>query len=175
MNVHGSYYRESPAQDRPPPGSGLSPEFKDTVVTKRLYPGQFLPGVSNASHWVVRAKQLINAYVDDLGGLPNTSEAERSIIRRAAIIVIECERLERRFALVPPEKTVSFKELEMYSRLSNTLRRLIDLTGLERRTASLVPTIEAYVSAHAADPDNTDEADEDVVDVPDPMQREAAK
>jgi len=170
------YNPPSEPKDRPPRASGLNPEFADVVRTKQPYPSQFLPGVSNASHWVRRCKVLLHAYLDDLGGIDATSEAERTVIRRAAVLVIECERLERRFALVPPEKNVSFRELQMYSTLSNSLRRLLDMTGLERRgPKTLIPTIDAYVQAHSDDRDNTDEADADYVDVPDPLQREAAE
>jgi hypothetical protein len=58
-----------------------------------------IDGPSRAQ-WVRRAKDIIAAHLSDLGGEDNTSEAERSIIRRASVLTVELERLETKFALV---------------------------------------------------------------------------
>jgi hypothetical protein len=61
--------------------------------------GELLPGVDQRSRWVRRCKDVIAAHISDLGGTDNTSAAERSLIRRAAVLTTELEQLEARFAL----------------------------------------------------------------------------
>ena len=82
--------------------------------------------------------------VSDLGGLEACSEAELAIIRRSSVLITEMERMERRFALVGAEGP-HVDELSHYSRLANTLRRLLDVTGLERRTRNIAPSIDEYL------------------------------
>ena len=67
------------------------------------------------------------------------------------MITIECERLERRFAGYPLDH-IARTDLELYVKLSNSLRHLLDLTGLERRgPKDITPTIDEYVQAHSKD------------------------
>jgi len=42
--------------------------------------------LNQRSPWVRRCKDVIAAHLSDLGGADNTSAAERSIIRRAAVL-----------------------------------------------------------------------------------------
>ena len=66
----------------------------------------------------------------DLGGVDNCSAAERSLVRRAAALSVELERLEVKFATAGE---ASIADLEAYGRASNTLRRLLEAVGLQRR------------------------------------------
>ena len=59
------------------------------------------------------------------------SEAERSIVRRAAVLTTELERMEQRFA---QSGEASVQDLDLYQRTSGSLRRLLESVGLERRT-----------------------------------------
>src|SRR2546421_11913852 len=61
--------------------------------------GASLPGVDGRSSWARRLRDLIALHVADLGGDDNISEAERAIIRRAAVMITELEIMERNFAL----------------------------------------------------------------------------
>jgi len=151
--------------DRPDPKSGLSPRFYDVARTKVTSGRQLLPGIDNRCYWVRRVRDIIDRHTADLGGDDALSEAERSIIRRCGTLVAECERLERRFAQVPESGSVPLAELATYSMLANTLRRLLDMAGLEKRTHDITPTIDAYLASHADDPDGTDDPD-DIIDVP---------
>ena len=58
-----------------------------------------LPGVDRRSCWARRLRDLIDLHLSDLGGEDAASEAERSIIRRAACLTVELEHLELAFAL----------------------------------------------------------------------------
>lgn len=73
-----------------------------------------LPGVDGRSPWVRRCKDLLADHLSDLGGVDNTSAAERSIVRRACVLSVELERMERTYALAGE---ASGEDLDMYARL----------------------------------------------------------
>src|SRR5437868_5500197 len=91
---------------------------------------QLLPGIDGRSAWTRRCRTLIAAHIADLGGVDNCSAAERSIVRRAAVLTTELERLEAKFALAG-EADVA--DLDLYQRTAGNLRRLLEAVGLERR------------------------------------------
>jgi hypothetical protein len=124
------------------PSSGVKPVFGDAARTRVTNGRDMLPGVDGRTMWARRLRDLVSIHIADLGGPGACSEAEKSIIRRAATITIELERLERRFALAGE---ASEGDLDLYSRLSNTLRRLLDVTGLHRRSRDITPTIDEYI------------------------------
>ena len=143
-----------------------TPIIKKGRVPQRRH--DLLPGIDRHSHWARRVRSILSTHISDLGGIDACSAAELSVLRRVAVLSIEMERLERRFATFEPDH-IAYRDLDVYSRLANTLRRMLDLTGLERRDAkTLVPTIDAYVAARAdndADP---------VIDIPDPATMQEA-
>jgi hypothetical protein len=106
-----------------------------------------LPGVDGRSAWVRRAKDIIAAHLSDCGGESNTSAAERSIIRRAATLTVELERLEAKFALAGE---ASVQDLDCYQRGANTLRRLLGAVGLQRRAREIEVDPLTYAREHAA-------------------------
>jgi hypothetical protein len=89
-----------------------------------------IAGVDQRSPWVRRCRDVLREHVADLGGVDNCSAAERSIIRRAAVLTTELEQLETKFALAGQADA---GDLETYQRCSNTLRRLLESVGLQRR------------------------------------------
>ena len=54
---------------------------------------RLLPEVDGRTVWARRMRDLIQAHTADLGGDSEISEAERSLIRRAATLATELERL----------------------------------------------------------------------------------
>ena len=107
-----------------------------------------LPGVDGRSAWIRRCKDVIAEHLTDMGGSDNTSAAERSIVRRAAVLTTELEMLEARFAQAG-EATAA--DLDLYIRASGNLRRLLEAVGLSRRTKDVTPTVAEYVSGLAAE------------------------
>jgi uncharacterized protein YdbL (DUF1318 family) len=108
----------------------------------RTRPGQLLPGIDGRSAWVRRCRDLITAHIADLGGVDNCSAAERSIVRRASVLTVELERFEARFATAGE---ASVEDLDAYQRVANSLRRLLEAVGLQRR-AKTVETLSEYLT-----------------------------
>jgi hypothetical protein len=106
--------------------------------------GRLLPNVDGRSTWARRCRDLIGLHVADKGGDENVSEAERAIIRRAAVLITECEILEGKFALT---EGASERDLDLYQRTANSLRRLLEAIGLQRRSRDVTPTIDGYLNA----------------------------
>ena len=108
------------------------PQFRSRISNGSC----LLPGIDGRSSWVRRLRDLIQLHLADLGGDSEVSEAERSIIRRAAALTVELERMEIKFAEAGAAQS---NELETYQRCANTLRRLLESIGFERRPRELNP------------------------------------
>ena len=72
------------------------------------------------SPWARRYRDVIMRLVDDAGGLGALSELKLSLIRRAAALTVECERLESELANGKP------CDLDQLSRASGHLRRVAE-------------------------------------------------
>jgi hypothetical protein len=75
--------------------------------------------------WFGRLRDLVALHLSDLGGEDAASEAEKSIIRRAATLTVELERLDLKFAKAGE---ASKDDLDLYSRVAANLRRLGERT-----------------------------------------------
>ena len=94
-----------------------------------------LPGTDQRSPWIRRCKDVIAAHLSDT---PDASAAERSIIRRAAVLTVELEQLEVKFATAG---VADRADLDLYQRTAGNLRRLLEAVGLQRRARDVTPTI----------------------------------
>jgi hypothetical protein len=99
--------------------------------------------------WARRLRDLIELHIDDLGGIDAVSAAERSIVRRAATLTVELERLETTFALAGAALP---QELDLYQRTAGNLRRLLEGLGLKRRAKDVTPDLRDYVATRAGEP-----------------------
>ena len=124
---------------------------KDCQGSRVANGSALIPGVDGRSVWVRRAKEIINEATSDCGGDAVVSAATRSLIRRAAVLTVECERLEARFA---SSDTASLADLDLYQKQSNTLRRTLQAIspGLRRqaRDVTAVPTLSEYLARREA-------------------------
>jgi hypothetical protein len=129
-----------PAPNSPPVRPKVARDPQRSRVTNG---GRLLPGiVDERSAWVRRCKDLIHEHVGDLGGVDNVSVAERSIVRRAAVLTTELERLEAKFAAAGQ---ASEADIDLYIRGAGGLRRLLESVGLQRRARDVTtPSIEQY-------------------------------
>jgi hypothetical protein len=103
-----------------------------------------LAGVDGRSCWARRLRDLIELHTNDLGGEANISEAERAIVRRASVLIVELERMESDFALA--EGAPNIATLDAYQRAAGNLRRLLEALGLERRPRDVTPNLHSYIA-----------------------------
>jgi hypothetical protein len=129
---------ENSSLDRP--RAGRDPQ------RSRITNGKLLPGiVDERSAWVRRCKDVIASHLSDI---PDATAAERSIIRRASVLTVELERIEAKFATAGEANDY---ELDLYQRTANSLRRLLESVGLERRAKDIGPTLADYLQQQAAE------------------------
>jgi hypothetical protein len=89
-----------------------------------------------------RFKGIISALTADSGGPERLGEARKQIIRRAAMLATSCETMEA--ASLVDGKGV---DLDLYSRMTNTLRRLLETLGLDRVPKDVEsPSLEVYMA-----------------------------
>jgi hypothetical protein len=114
----------------------------------RLSNGYLLPrGVVSTGTWVRRWSDVIDLLQSDAGGSDTLPEAMKSLIRRAATIQVICERFEAEFA--ESETGGTSAQWGEYQRLSDTLRRLLETVGLERKSKDVTPTVAEWRANHA--------------------------
>ena len=97
--------------------------------------------------WMRRLRDLVAEHTAQLGN--DVTEAERRLIARAAMLTIQCEMLDAKFA--NEEGVACRTDIETYQRCSNTLRRLLESLGLQRRAKNITPpTVDAYLANRSA-------------------------
>jgi hypothetical protein len=89
----------------------------------------FLPGTDGRSLWVRRARDIIATMAADLGGDDRLSAAQMSLVRRCAVLQVELERRELLFA---EAGEADDDALDIYARVSKTLRIHLLSLGLQR-------------------------------------------
>ena len=99
---------------------------------------ELLLGCDHRSARMRRLRDLISAHVADLGGRDLLSQAEFCIVRRCALLTLELELLETRFEMNDGAKSA---ELETYQRVASSLRRMLELLGLQRRQRDVGPDL----------------------------------
>jgi hypothetical protein len=128
-----------------------SPALADpkAVARSRITNGkELLPGVDGRSMWVRRLRDLIALHLADLGGEGAVSEAEKSIVRRAATLTVELERMEAQFATAGEAEP---EALDLYQRTAGNLRRLLEAVGLQRRQRDVTPSLDNYLRENYGD------------------------
>jgi hypothetical protein len=106
----------------------LSPKKLRSAITNGA---KVLAGLDHRGAWARRLKDLIAGHLSDLGGIDNVSEAEKVLIRRSAMLALQCELMEQRFAK-NENGEASARQIESYQRATNTLRRCLVSLGLKR-------------------------------------------
>ena len=88
---------------------------------------KLLPMTDCRSATARRFKDLFEDIAADLGGKDHLSEGQRQLIRRAAMLSAECERLEAMSARGEAEF-----DIDLYGMICDRLGRLFGRLGLER-------------------------------------------
>jgi hypothetical protein len=121
-----------------------APEVASRKGRSRVTNGSVLvPGVDGRSPWIRRCKDIIASHISDLGGIDNCSAAERSLVRRCAVLTVELEALEARFATAGEALAA---DLDLYQRTAGNLRRLLEAVGLRRRPKDISPSPDEYIA-----------------------------
>jgi hypothetical protein len=104
--------------------------------------GHLLPrSVDSRSQWARRFRDLLALHLADMAG--TESIAESQILRRACLLITALEKMEEKIAL---RGYAEIAELEVYQRCSNTMKRLLESVGLQRRSRDVSPpTLAEYV------------------------------
>lgn len=131
----------------------------DTTFNRsRITSGRdLLPGVDGRSMWYRRFQDVNRLHLSDLGGIDQASEAEKAIVRRTAALITELEMMEVAFASTGSTPTA----LDLYQRMTNTMRRNLESVGLKRRQVDVTHelehfTIEGADRSSATDTENSE-------------------
>lgn len=103
----------------------------------------FVEGLDGRSALARRYRDLVATFTSDMGGDP--SESQKQLIRRAASLSVWCEAVEVRLA------NGEDVDIGTLTTAANSLRRILQDIGLERRTRDVTPTITEYMSQKAAE------------------------
>jgi hypothetical protein len=87
-----------------------------------------------------RYREIGAAIATDLGGGAELTEAQQQLIRSAAGLVVLREKLD--VLAVNGEKV----DIGEYTRITNSLTRLLSAIGLERVPRNITPTLSEYLS-----------------------------
>ena len=120
---------------------------------------KLLPLSDGRSATARRFRDLYEDIAADLGGKDHLSEGQRQLVRRAAMLSAECERMEAMAARNDrrPDGAIAWKsevpftfDLEVYGQLCDRLGRLFGRLGLERKSRDVTPSLSAYLAGKAA-------------------------
>jgi hypothetical protein len=84
---------------------------------------------------------LMQRMAADLGGAENLAAGELQLIRRAAMISVQCEQMEQRAVLGEPF------DLTIYATATGHLGRTLKLLGLKRVPREDMPNLRDYLNA----------------------------
>jgi hypothetical protein len=111
---------------------------KPSAQRSRLANGtKLLPMTDGRSAIARRFKDLVQDISSDLGGVEHLSEGQRQLIRRAAMLSAECERLEAMSA-----RGEAGFDIDVYGMLCDRLGRLFGRIGLERIAKTVMSPME---------------------------------
>ena len=108
-----------------------------------------LIGCDSRSAEMRRLKDLSDIHAADLGGAGNLSHSERVLINRASMLILQLELMDRRFAQTK-DCEADTASLDTYQRITNTLRRLLETLGIQRRPKDVTPSLEQYLATKHA-------------------------
>jgi hypothetical protein len=104
------------------PDDGTTPALRSRITNHK----DLLPGIKGTSSAARRFRDLVNAFIADMGGLDRCSEIKLSLLRRLASVVVQSELLEAR--MINGEEV----DIGTLCQLASTTVRLSQRIGLER-------------------------------------------
>ena len=104
----------------------------------------FVEGDPNSA-WSRRYRDLVTRHVSDLDGKDVLSEAQLSLVRRAAALAVELESMEARMS--QGEQV----NLDSFGRAASHLRRLYEAIGLRRQPRDVMPSLADLIAQDEAE------------------------
>jgi hypothetical protein len=113
---------------------------------------ELLPGTDLRGSYPRFMRDTLESLINHCGGEAYITEPLRAVARRSAVLEAELVYLEAGFAaLRAADKAPSTDDLDLYSRLANTQRRLLETLGWTRHQAVLTPSLDDYLRSRHAD------------------------
>jgi hypothetical protein len=100
-------------------------------------------GVDGRTDEARRFRDLVIAFVDDLGGVEQASEADKALARQAAAAVVASEKVQAR---IIAGDTV---DLEQATRFANIAGRHLSALRTRHKPAKTGPSLAAIIARHA--------------------------
>ena len=104
---------------------------------ERMHP----KGVDGRSAEASRFKDLVSSFAAGLGGEGSLTEAERALIRNAASLTVQCERLQ---AALVARREVNSEEM---TRLANSSARVLAALRIKGERKEAAPTLSQYLAS----------------------------
>ena len=120
--------------------AAVKPTARSRVTNGRKL---FLPGVDGRSILARRARDVASAIAADLGGAESLSEAQKQLVRRAAMIGVSCEQMEAQAA------NGQEINLDLFGKLTDRLGRTLQRLGIKRVARNVTPTLAEYLKSVA--------------------------
>jgi hypothetical protein len=130
--------------DERPASSARKPEARSRVTNGK----ELLANIDGRSTEARRYRDLCFSFADDLGGASSLMEAQRALVRQAASLVVQSERLAS--AAIRGELVSD----EQQTRVANALGRTLNRLGIRKRVGrklSVPEYLEARDARMAAD------------------------
>lgn len=113
------------------PTAERSPTLRSRVTNGK----QLLANVDGRTADARRYRDLCLSLADDLGGAAGLTEAQRALVRQAAAMIVQSERLQS--AVLRGELV----DVEQLTRLANAATRILTRLGIKRAVRDTAPTI----------------------------------
>jgi hypothetical protein len=102
-----------------------------------------LPDVDGRSADGRRYRDLSISFANDLGGADGLTEAQRALVRQAAAMIMQSERLQS--AALRGELV----DVEQLTRLANSVTRILSRLGIKRKVRDTAPTLADIIARHS--------------------------
>jgi hypothetical protein len=102
-------------------------------------------GIDGRSTQARRFKDLVASFASSLGGDTSLSEVDRALIRNAAALTVQCERLQA--AAIAGHEVKS----EEMTRLANSSARILTALRLKRQRRDQAPSIAEIAARHRSE------------------------
>ncbi len=119
---------------------------RPATVRSRVTNGKMIAGIDGRSAETRRYRDLCMSFADDCGGAASLTEAQRSLVRRCAMLTVASEKHQA--AMIRGEDV----NVEQQTRVANSLSRSLSRLGIRKRADRklLVPEYLAQRDARRA-------------------------